>query len=751
MYEQHFGLNKRPFRANAIGTDVFVGPHIAATMAGLKKALANNDTVVAVFGPVGSGKTTLVHRALESISSNIKVVSIARMRLNSDDVLEYLLDELGIEDKPNGTIQKFGLFRRHLEKMESAGTRVFVVIEDANRLGAEALAELEALTAADAGPSEGASIILMGEDELQELLQSRQLARVQQRLRQRFSVATLPVNELRGYLRHCFRLAGGDFEKVFEPNAVELLHHLGNGIPRVSNNLVESAMRAAADQDQAIVPSTLLARVAENEYGLSAANFDLTPVPVAELPPLPEPEPEALPELVAEPEPEPEALPELVAEPEPEPEPEHEPEPEYEQMPTVPVDLVPSPAVEAVTAAAEIDDEIPELIQDTLPDLEILAPELANIAIGPEPEPHTAVTLDDFDSVPVLALEPSAPAVAEQELPESEAEPELIPELEIPAIPELALESAAEPMPEIAAPLESAGDKVPDWDRDPTMAELRPDMAALEEALAFQQSDDSPPPPANDRPAPAPVIKEPEVMPEITLDHAISQKIESQLIDEPGEVSAPVTEVAADGGELPAINMPKRPAKKADSELEKIASELAKAKSLEDVDDRMAETLFGDEINFIAAQVLSNPPNTASANDDLEAVAQGQVSQGIAASGQAVAAGQSLPADSKPSYEVTLEAPKNLDGGGMDLSASQRLKTVRALNADLHPSLREPEAAAAKPSASPPAPVTPTDSIEDQINTSMTQTLKALNVKPPTLDEDDDEPKGGFFSRFRRS
>jgi hypothetical protein len=246
------------------------------------------------------------------------------------------------------------------------------------------------------------------------------------------------------------------------------------------------------------------------------------------------------------------------------------------------------------------------------------------------------------------------------------------------------------------------------------------------------------------------VIKEPEVIPEITLDHAISQKIESQLIDEPGEVSAPVAAAVADGGELPAINMPKRPAKKADSELEKIASELAKAKSLEDVDDRMAETLFGEELNFIAAQVLSNPPNTASANDDLEAVAQGQVAQGVAASGQAVARGQSMPTDSKHDYEVTLEAPKNLDGGGMDLSASQRLKTVRALNADLHPSLREPEAAAAKPSAPPPAPVQPPESIEDQINTSMTQTLKALNVKPPTLDEDD-EPKGGFFSRFRRS
>ena len=105
MYEQHFGLKKPPFRANATGTNVFVGPHIAATMAGLKQALAKNDAIATVSGPTGSGKTTLVNRALESMGQNTKIVSVARMRLDSHDVLEFLLDELGVQDKPSGTIQ----------------------------------------------------------------------------------------------------------------------------------------------------------------------------------------------------------------------------------------------------------------------------------------------------------------------------------------------------------------------------------------------------------------------------------------------------------------------------------------------------------------------------------------------------------------------------------------------------------------------------------------------------------------------
>jgi len=662
MYEQHFGLKKRPFRASANGTDVFVGPHIAATMADLKKALIANDAIVTVSGPVGSGKTTLVNRALDSIGINQKTVLVTRMRLDSIDVLEFLLDELGIEERPNGTIQKFALFRRHLKKLAESDTRVFIAIEDGTHLGAETLAEVEALTAADAGESEGAIIVLMGDEAMTTMLSEAPLARIQQRIRQRLTIAALPLAEMRGYLRHCFRLAGRDFEQIFEPNAAELLHHLSDGIPRIANNLVESAMTAAADQGMDQVATTFLARIAENEYGLSAADFDLAPK--VEVTPVFEPA--AVPELPVPAEP--------VAE--------------------EPV-LVFADSHEDTSHEIQSEAEIPELIQDTLPNLAILAPELAAVAEVPELEPEP---------------EP-APAIA----------------------PTLAVQS------EEAKTVESTGNDVPAWDRDPTMAELKPDIAALEQAMEFAQADAPEPVMDDEEPIPEPEPEVPEVIPEITLDLAISQRVASNLIDEPGEISAPATEEApvstGDTG-MPAPQLPPKQNKKADSEIERIANELSKAKSIEDVDDKLAETLFGDEINFVAAQVLANPPSGEPANDEHEVVvATGQpVVRGIAAA----------------DVEVTLEAPKKLDDGGMDLSASQRLKTVRALNTDLNPSLSEPDV---MPDFQPtPAPASVPESIEDQINTSMTQTLKALNVTPPVFDDDDDdEDKGGFFSRFKRS
>ena len=140
--------------------------------------------------------------------------------------------------------------------------------------------------------------------------------------------------------------------------------------------------------------------------------------------------------------------------------------------------------------------------------------------------------------------------------------------------------------------------------------------------------------------------------------------------------------------------------------------------------------------------MIANSPFSESANDALQLEQEAPV--------------QEIPAQADPAYaqvveEVSLETHTPVSKRGMDPTASQRLKTVRALNENSPPSLREPKKRPNADAAAYSAPV----SIEDQINTSITQTLKALKV-PSHLIDDDDEPeeentKNGFFSRFRRS
>jgi hypothetical protein len=310
----------------------------------------------------------------------------------------------------------------------------------------------------------------------------------------------------------------------------------------------------------------------------------------------------------------------------------------------------------------------------------------------------------------------------------------------------------------------SPDEAIPEWERDPTLAQLKPDLDALEKAMAIAQGDDEPefvPIGLAQKPTAA-AAPEPEVIPEITLDYAIQSRIEDNLIDEPGQISPTPSETprASKGGsDLPEIKIPPRRAKKADAELEKIAAELARAKTIEDVDDRLAETLFGEEFSLLAAQVVAKVA-AESANDEELVLFDTQTRQMAQASGTA-APDPAVAAE--PGVEVSLATHEHGGERGMDLSASQRLRTVRALNAHSNLVPQAPAAAArpAAPANTPPPIATP-EPIEDQINTSMTQTLKALNVRPPISDhtpasraadddDDDDDDKRGFFSRFRRS
>ena len=769
MYETQFGLTKRPFRALPTGGDVFVGPQTAAAMAGLKKALATPDAIVSVTGPVGVGKTTTVRRALEAIGNNQVIVTVGRMQLGHDEVLELLLEELGVE-MPAGTVQRFATFRRTLLQYAEDDTRVFIVVEDAARIGADALSELEALTASDAGVSEGANVVLMGDSGAQEALQSPQLARMRQRLRLRQEIAPLSASELLGYFKHCFRLAGAEFDTVFEGGAAEVLHRLSEGIPRVANNLVESSLISAVENKLDRVNVAQIKLVANEEYGLRINSDSVaTPQPA----PIPAPQPELEPQL------------QTAAEPEP------NPEPEFEPLPVV--ELQPEPA-EPPPAEIEKND-VPELIQDTQHDIEALEKDLAAPEY-PEPDLESAQVepadeaVPDWERDPTLAqLRPDldalehAMAVAqghEAEEKQAQAKPpaeeESFPEITLDREIQAKIEQAEEHLKEEEARRaeREAREKEESGIDDRPVAEIlaearakkaerkeNPDnsvesqfenatfMPATDESNPAEQSASAESKPPADSMADLPVLKdmttpsfEPAAHKAPEVAEAPQDIPELALEDEHLPEPMPEPEPEPDPEEL-------AKAHKADAELEQIATNLAQARTIDDCDDKMAETLFGEEFSIMAAEVAAKAPAGLSANDD----------DGDASEAEADAPAAGVPDfDGAAALSVELETRSNgLTAAHMDSSASQRLATVRALNGGPE-SMPEPEPELEpEPVASPsaPAPAEQPQSIEDQINTSMTQTLKALGAHSPEDvihdEDDDDEPRRGFFSRFKRS
>ena len=805
MYKNHFGLERRIFRGNAAGADVFVGPQTANILTSIKKALAAPDAVVTLTGPVGSGKSTAVAHSLGAISGKNAIVRVGRFPLQRGELLDLLFDHMRIQQRPQRGNQKLALFRQLLFNLAQNDSRMFVLVEDAPFIGPDMLAELEVVTAADTGPSDGAAIVLMGDDYLKELIASKSLARLRQRVRLRRNLEPCSVEELGGYLRHCFRQAGGDFDKLFAAGAAELLHELSGGILRVVNNLVESSIEAAAEAKAATVGLELVTRIADEEFGLTGTFSRLPEISSKQ------PEPRHSDDVTAE----------LVALSLPEPEPIAEPFPE----PTT--ELTASPTAETV------DDDIPELIQDTqpalailndappparpksqqrnhntLPDIEALSAELGPAPVIPEPatkaspapkpapRPEPAVEAKAKPPVapkpapkekptaaePVVKAKPKpaaepqpAPAAktSTAEAPAPKPEPKAAPKPPPKPAPEIKLELEEEPRTdatetiptlsdatgEVASPAKKApaDDDTPDWDRDPTLAELRPDLDALERAMAVAHGRD---PDAGDeaKPAAAPSPKTPpkdeiEDIPEITLDDSINRKVDmaalerKKRLEKEGRVE---DENQTEEKKAEVTEEERAHQEKSAAELEKIAEGLARAKTIEDVDDKMAETLFGEELSVAAAAVAARVAE--------EAAAAAAAASEPTTEGDSVSSARTPSTEMEkefenvwgetPGIEVSIDSDLEDQKGGLDLSASQRLATVRALNTG------KPGTASNDASGAPAAEAAKPDPIEEQITTSLTQTMKALKVNPDPAainDDNDDERKGGFFSRFRRS
>ncbi len=860
MYEDYFGLKARPFRANPTGTDVFVGPQMAKAVKGLQSAFVGADSIAVITGAPGVGKSTLVARALETFGNDLMLLRLPRVKLGHDEVLEFLLENLGVADAPLGTLRRAIACRDAVSNCEKEGRRLCVIVEDAHRIGADALIELEALTAADGFSNSGANLVLLGDPALIELLGREECSRISQRTRLRFRVEPLSNDELRGYLKHSFRIAGTDPEQVFADDSSALLHELTGGIPRNTNNLVEGLLEAAADQQLRPITPAFVRRIAAEQFGLSvspgpaesstitAETLALTeediavaeqetaatqparilPAPAtnSNLPDLDELTAElaatapasdacdsgtesgiptlfssvrmtspALETTVAKleeaaslvrneseivtvevPELEPEKAVEPVQgagyavealdEPEAQSEPAALTDPEVQDPPTI----EPQPA-----ATAELTPKT-EAAAETRTDTESAAEPAAESAA--ESATESAVELSArtvTEPVEELLDEPVDKPVAEplaalasesKPEPENDAAPESAPEPIAPdahSTPAEVLEDV-QPAPEDAAPATNA----PEWERDPTLAELRPDLEALEEAMAQSYEEEAQEAPKVETPDPVINLKEPTFigLPEITLDVAIQQKID-EATEALERHDATIAEEDIEDAPVPLDAVADREAPVGKKGIpDEIVDSLSNARSLEDVDDKMAETLFGEEFAALAAEAVANrpapvEPETELTLDEAEFDASelellepepSQVASADTATDDEESGESAMEREFREVYgdnalEVSLQSDTPR---GLDLSASQRLATVRALNANKNASSTSIRMTGTNGAARPASTPQP---IEEQISTSMTQTLRALGARqnPANDDDDDEQPKGGFFSRFRRS
>lgn len=276
MYNQFFGLSKAPFNMTPDPALLFMPPQHREALAGLTYAILNRKGFAVLTGDAGTGKTTLLGRTLQYLQQcKIHSSVILNPTLTGSEFLEMALLDFGIREMSSSKAQR--LIRLHdMLLQDHAENRVAaLVIDEAHKLSPELLEEVRLLSNFELSDQKLLQIVLLGQNELTEVLNQDDLRQLKQRIAVRLWIGPLAKAEVEQYIRYRWVKCGGSPTLPFAPEAIETVASWSQGIPRLINAICDNALTAAFGQEaKAILANDILEVAKDLDLRAPAAGTD---------------------------------------------------------------------------------------------------------------------------------------------------------------------------------------------------------------------------------------------------------------------------------------------------------------------------------------------------------------------------------------------------------------------------------------------------------------------------------------------
>ncbi|MCP5069326.1 MAG: AAA family ATPase [bacterium] len=244
MYTQFYGLRAKPFSLSPDPRYLFLADPHREALAHLLYGIEQGEGFICVTGEVGTGKTTLCRTLLGRLDSGTEVAFIFNPQLSGLELLQAINAELGLplEDMDRRQLQE--QLNRFLLAKRRDGRRVLLIIDEAQVMERDALEQVRLLSNLETNTAKLIQIVLIGQPELDTMLESPDLRQLRQRISVRWRLTPLSVTDARDYVRHRLRIAAGAPRELFTDLALREIHRRSGGIPRVINLLCDRALLA---------------------------------------------------------------------------------------------------------------------------------------------------------------------------------------------------------------------------------------------------------------------------------------------------------------------------------------------------------------------------------------------------------------------------------------------------------------------------------------------------------------------------
>lgn len=263
MYKRFFGLRANAFNVNPDPRFLFLTRHTKEALACLSYGIHTRKGFVLLTGEVGTGKTTLLNKLLESLrAQRVNSAFVFNPRLEVLEFFEFMMADFGIICDSRDKARILLRLNQWLLERYRVGEGVALIIDEAQNLSAELLEEIRLLTNLETSTEKLLQIVLSGQPELEQKLKEPSLRQLRQRITLRCRTHPLTLEETRAYIERRLAVAGGNGTPLFEPEAIELIFKYARGIQRVTNLLCEHALISAFVDQQKPVKAEVIEEVA---------------------------------------------------------------------------------------------------------------------------------------------------------------------------------------------------------------------------------------------------------------------------------------------------------------------------------------------------------------------------------------------------------------------------------------------------------------------------------------------------------
>ena len=243
MYLSYFGLKSHPFSITSDPSFIFFSKRHQEALDHLFYGIRNRLGFIEITGDIGCVKTTLCRAILNQLGPETKTAYIFNSSLNEMQLMQTILSDLGLDPSHKQRYELFSELNEFLINQLMYGNNVVLIIDEAQNLTVPLLEQIRMLSNLETEKEKLLQIVLVGQPELRDKLNSPELKQLRQRIAIRYHLAPLSLEEVRRYVDHRLAVAGARSGfPSFGDDAIEEVFRYSKGAPRLINILCDKAL-----------------------------------------------------------------------------------------------------------------------------------------------------------------------------------------------------------------------------------------------------------------------------------------------------------------------------------------------------------------------------------------------------------------------------------------------------------------------------------------------------------------------------